>query len=100
MVAETYAKDGVHFTTRVGSLTAEPHHMIVQDATACLDMRPNSLYVGYNSRQDRNRLVEPGKLYDVAEYIVRHAPCNVVVVKETQEEMAERLRARKKQFNM
>lgn len=99
-VAETYRKEGVHFTTRVGALTAEPHHVIVQDARDCAGMRPHTLYVGYNRRRDRNLLVEPGKLYDVAEYIVRHAPCNVVVVKETQEEMAARLRDRKKQFNI
>lgn len=104
-LAETYAKDGVNFTTRVGPLCAEPHRFLVQDAKAQDKGRevssdgsvgPNTLYVGYSQRRDRNLLVEPGKLYDVVEYVVRNAPCNVVVVKETQEEMAERIRKRKK----
>jgi len=99
-LAETYGKRGVEFRTLVGDVTAEPHHLLVHDAASGdLGPRPHSIYVGYNRRRDRDRLVEPDKLYDVAEYIVRHAPCNVVVVKETQEEMKKRLRRRKQIFN-
>jgi len=99
-IAETHRKPGVEFKTLVGMHTSEPHHRIVRDAAEGVPgadasvARPHTIYVGYNRRRDRNRLVEPHKLYDVAEYIVRHAPCNVVVVKESQEAMALRLRTR------
>uniref|UniRef100_A0A7S2Q332 Fido domain-containing protein n=1 Tax=Zooxanthella nutricula TaxID=1333877 RepID=A0A7S2Q332_9DINO len=93
-VADTYKKDGVAFETFHGDKTQEPHLMLCMDATTSA-RRPTSIYVGYNRRRDRNRLVDPHKLYDVAEFVVRNAPCNVVVVKETQEEMAERVRQRR-----
>jgi len=96
-LAETHLPQGVKFRTFLGQLTEEPHLALVRDATrGVLQERPSTVYVGYNRRQDRNRLVEPGKLYDVAEYIVKHAPCNVVIIKETQEEMLARIRERKK----
>jgi len=93
-IAEIYQKSGVEFKTLTGDRTQEPHLRLVMDATTSYK-RPGSIYVGYNRRRDRTRLVDPHKLYDVAEFVVRNAPCNVVVVKETQEEMAARVKSRR-----
>mmetsp|Transcript_79281 Transcript_79281/g.199200 ORF Transcript_79281/g.199200 Transcript_79281/m.199200 type:complete len:556 (+) Transcript_79281:2-1669(+) len=93
-IAEIYHKKGVEFKFMTGDRTNEPHLRLVMDATTNFK-RPGSIYVGYNRRRDRNRLVDPHKLYDVAEFVVRNAPCNVVVVKETQDEMAERIKKRR-----
>jgi len=93
-IADACRKEGVAFEQVTGARTQEPHLRLVLDATTST-RRPNSIYVGYNRRRDRNRLVDPHKLYDVAEFVVRNAPCNVVVVKETQTEMVQRVRSRK-----
>lgn len=90
-LAAAYQKDGVIFKTFIGIVSSEPHLQLVRDANTS-EVKPTTVYVGYSRRRDHDRLVDPHKLYDVAEYIVQHAPCNVVVVKETQEAMAKRLR--------
>jgi len=92
-LAEVHKKEGVTFQTLNGIQSSEPHRSLVVDAKMA-DARPHTIYVGYNRRRDRDRLVDPHKLYDVAEYIVRNAPCNVVVVKESQEEMRLRIKSR------
>jgi len=94
-IADDHRKDGVDFQLLTGRRTQEPHIAIVMDVQTSLP-RPSLIYVGYNQRRDRKRLVDPHKLYDVAEFVVKNAPCNVVVVKETQEEFARKLRHRKR----
>jgi len=93
-IADQHRKEGVHFEVRTGMRTEEPHKRLVLDAKTSAQ-RPDSIYVGYNRRRDVNRLVDPDKLYDVAGFVVRNAPCNVVVIKETQTEMVERVKNRK-----
>lgn len=96
-IAEAHCKPGVEFKKFVGERTTKPHHLMVSNAEAGLhgnnNAKPQTIYVGYNRRRDRTNLVDPQKLHDVADYIVRHAPCNVVVVKESQEAMAARIRS-------
>ncbi|CAE7489421.1 unnamed protein product [Symbiodinium microadriaticum] len=88
-VAEEYRKEGVFFKQYIGAETPEPHKQLVGDAmTGVPDPaipQPHAIYVGYNERRHRTKLVDPHKQYDVAEYIVRHSPCNVVVVKDVPE---------------
>lgn len=85
-VAEECGKDGVVFKTHVGEETLEPHVALVRDADTGFEYSgippPSTIYVGYNQRRDRSRLVGPNKLHDVAEYIVHRSPCNVVLVKD------------------
>lgn len=73
-----------------------PHLQIVKDAMQEGPEKPHLIYVVYSSRLDRDRLVKPSKIYDVAEHVVRNAPCNVVIVKETMAEMLKRTEKRKK----
>ncbi|CAE8605532.1 unnamed protein product [Polarella glacialis] len=99
-IADSHRKEGVDFQTMVGRRSTYPHVLLVQDAAAPLlpggPPKPHTIYVGYTPRRDRGHLLDaPQKLYDVAEYVVRHAHCNVVVVKETREAMVQRLRRRK-----
>eukprot|EP00971_Amphidinium_carterae_P292575 5808356-Amphidinium_carterae.1 len=75
-ISSSQKKDGVDFEIKVGSPTPYPHHMLVRDAKAMV-APPQSIYVGYTARRGRDRLVAPQKLYDVAEYIAKRAPCNV-----------------------
>jgi len=88
-VAEEYRKEGVFFKQYIGAETPEPHKQLVGDAmTGVPDpgvLQPHAIYVGYNERRHRTKLVDPHKQYDVAEYIVRHSPCSVVVVKDVPE---------------
>eukprot|EP00930_Biecheleria_cincta_P074036 TRINITY_DN61272_c0_g1_i1.p1 TRINITY_DN61272_c0_g1~~TRINITY_DN61272_c0_g1_i1.p1 ORF type:complete len:328 (-),score=55.59 TRINITY_DN61272_c0_g1_i1:226-1209(-) len=84
-VAELHKKDGVTFKSHIGMHTDEPHKQLVKDAVNGVSNlsipTPSTIYVGYSRRRDRANLVDPHKLYDVAEYIVRKSPCNVIVVK-------------------
>lgn len=85
-LAETHSKPGVTFKAFMGEHAREPHRALVRDAAMGVMHsgipKPLTVYVGYSRRADRTRLVDPNKLHDVAEYIVRHTPCNVVVIKD------------------
>ncbi|CAK0826922.1 unnamed protein product, partial [Prorocentrum cordatum] len=97
-IANQWCKDGVRFEMYVGELTSEPHVQIVRDAETGVGEQPqppHTIYIGYTGRTDRDRLVDPSKMYDVAEYIVRRAPCNVVIVKESQQAMRSRIHGRR-----
>ncbi|CAL1149092.1 unnamed protein product [Cladocopium goreaui] len=89
-VAQGHCKEGVRFRVFTGAETPEPHKQLVGDAIAGVGdpqiLRPHTIYVGYNERRHRTKLVDPHKQYDVAEYIVRNSPCNVVVVKDIEPE--------------
>eukprot|EP00747_Dinoflagellata_sp_TGD_P108858 gnl/TRDRNA2_/TRDRNA2_170544_c1_seq1.p1 gnl/TRDRNA2_/TRDRNA2_170544_c1~~gnl/TRDRNA2_/TRDRNA2_170544_c1_seq1.p1 ORF type:complete len:534 (-),score=88.33 gnl/TRDRNA2_/TRDRNA2_170544_c1_seq1:160-1761(-) len=80
-VAKMHGKAGVNFEMKIGADTSTPHEALVGDARRS-DRRPNTIYVGYNRRRDRDRLVDPHKMYDVAEYIVHNAPCSVAIIKD------------------
>jgi len=95
-LAEIYCSKDVTFKNEVRSRTADPHHSLVRDAAADPDS-PHTIYVGYSRRQGRDRILpSPQKLYDVAEYIVHHAACNVVIVKETLDEMKRRVEMKRR----
>jgi hypothetical protein len=97
-IVQEQDKDGsIHFKHICREPTMLAHRQLIHDAQQGPD-KPHSIYVGYNFRHDRDRLVEPSKLHDVAEYVVEHAPCNVVVVKETEAEMKSRVRSRKQRW--
>eukprot|EP00927_Polykrikos_kofoidii_P020138 TRINITY_DN19490_c0_g1_i1.p1 TRINITY_DN19490_c0_g1~~TRINITY_DN19490_c0_g1_i1.p1 ORF type:complete len:1036 (+),score=146.35 TRINITY_DN19490_c0_g1_i1:106-3213(+) len=84
MVAEQFQKKGVIFMTRIGRQTMTPGDAFIADASCPGEDydKPTSIYVGYTNRQGRNKLVEPHKTFDFAEFIVRNAPCTVVIVKD------------------
>jgi len=86
--AATNCKPGTNYEVFIGMETMEPHRSFVLDAARGVPEQgipaAESVYVGHSRRKDRSRLVEPNKLYDVAEYIVQNTPCNVVIVKNQQ----------------
>lgn len=78
-IAAERKKDGVFYQTVLGSLTSEPHVAFVSDV-AQDDV--HAVYVGYaDVPSDAHKLVEPKKLFNIADHIMRHVSCSVVVVK-------------------
>lgn len=69
-VAQGHCKEGVRFRVFTGAETPEPHKQLVGDAIAGVGdpqiLRPHTIYVGYNERRHRTKLVDPHKQYDAS----------------------------------